>query len=181
MTRARRYDYELLKREYIYDAGSPPCSYTDLAEKHGMPRSLLTDRGARENWTEQREEFRKALGVKTTEAMTDEIIKFQIATRERMMSVGLEYLDQFAKALTAGEIKVTTRDALGVMAMMRTLIGDQIDNQPNEEGLIDSTAIDLHPDEIRRNLKLLEAADRRDDERDEGDAPAEPPPTARQN
>src|SRR5204862_1115992 len=105
----------------------------DLAEKHGMPRSLLTDRGGKEGWADQRTEFRRALGVKTTEAMTDEIIKFQIATRERMMTVGLKYMDEYAKALEAGEIKVATRDMLGVASMLRTLIGDQISNQPGEE------------------------------------------------
>ena len=110
MTRNRKYDYELLKREYIYDSGHPPISYTDLAEKHGMPRSLVSDRGIREEWAKQREEFRKALGVKTTEAMVDEITKFQIALREKSIAAGLEYLDGYLVALRAGDIKYTTRD-----------------------------------------------------------------------
>lgn len=176
MTRQNKYDYELLKREYIYDAGSPPISYTDLAERHGMSRSLLTDRGSREEWAEQRVEFRKALGVKTTEAMEDDIVKFQIATRERMMSVGLAYMDQYAKALESGDIKVSTRDMLGIAAMLRTLIGDTLDGVEVKEGLLDPDTVELDPAEIRRHLALLD-----DGEPDAGDAEAEPPPAARSN
>lgn len=162
MTRQRKVDPELLKREYIYDSGNPPISFTQLAEKHGLARSGVADRGIREKWYEQRQEFRNALGIKTVEALGETWVKFETATREKMMSVGLDYLDKYAEALKNGEIKVSTRDMLGIASMIRTLIGDSAKAAPEgEEGLLDPDSAELTPDALRaglRRLELLEAS-----------------------
>lgn len=175
MTSRTKFDYETLKREYIYSAESPPISYTDLADKHGMSRSLIADRGTKEGWYEQRVEFRKNLGIKTTEAMTDQITKYQMATRQKMMDVALTYLDQYEKALKGGEIKVSTRDMVQIAAMLRTLVGDAINNAAGEEGLIDPDTVELTPDALRRGLAQLDAgtADERPDEDDPAEEPAQ--------
>lgn len=160
MTRQRKVDPELLRREYIYDSANPPISFTQLAEKHGLARSGVADRGIKEKWYEQRQQFRETLGIKTVEALGETWVKFETATREKMMTVGLKYLDEYAKALEGGEIKVSTRDMLGIAAMVRALMGDAATAAPSEGGLLDPDSADLTPDAIRaglRRLELLEA------------------------
>ncbi len=175
MTRQRKYDYEALRAEYIQ--AKTPISYTDLADKHGLSRSLLTDRGAREGWTAQRDAFREALGIKVTEAMTDQIAKFQIALHEKSIAVGLKYLDQYAAALDAGEIKMSTRDMVAVAAMVRVLTADAAaSRQPGEDGVISEDA-PMSPDAIRKAILQLEAGE----VDGPGDAAEEPSPRTRQN
>lgn len=161
MTRNRKVDPEVLKREYVYDSSNPPISYTQLAEKYGLARSGVADRAIKEQWHKQREEFREQLGMKTVEALGEQWVKFETATREKMMSVGLKYLDDYTKALNDGEIKLSTRDMLGVAAMLRTLIGDAAAAKPEDEGgPLDPDSIELSEDAIRaglRRLELLEA------------------------
>lgn len=169
MTRARKYDPELLEREYIYDSATPPISLTGLSERYGLARSGVAEKALKGRWFERRTEFRQQLGVKTVEALGEKWVGMETATREKMMTVGLEYLDKYAAALDDGTIKVSTRDMLGIAAMIRTLIGDSAKATPAEEALIDPDATDLQPDDYRRALATIEqiesgiAADERDD------------------
>jgi len=176
MTRQGKDDWEISRREYGYDSSPRGISYTDLAAKHGMQRSQLSDRAIAERWYEQRQEFRQQLGVKTVDALTEKWVGIETAQREKTMMLGLKYLDLYEKALEAGEIKVNTRDMLGIAAMIRAYMQDAAaSRQPGEEGLIDPDAVDLSPDALRaglRRLELLEAG--LDDDRSEPDAPAEP-------
>lgn len=157
MTRQRKVDPELLEREYIYDSASPPISLTGLAEKHGLARSGVAEKAIKGRWFERRNEFREQLGVKTTEALGENWVKFETATREKMMTLGLTYLDKYSDALESGEIKVSTRDMLGMAGMIRALIGDASAVAPGDEGgLLDPDAIDMSPDAIRAGLRRLE-------------------------
>jgi len=156
MTRNRKVDPEVLEREYIYDSGTPPISYTELAAKYGLARNTVAEKGIRGRWFERREEFRKTLGIKVTEALGEEWVRFETAAREKLMALGMTYVEKYAKALEDGEIKVSTRDMLGVAAMLRTLMGDAAAAKPTEEVLLDPDA-DLHPDVARRVLAALES------------------------
>jgi len=155
MTRNRKVDPEVLEREYIYDSGTPPISYTELAAKYGLARNTVAEKGIRGRWFERREEFRKTLGIKVTEALGEEWVRFETAAREKLMALGMTYVEKYAKALEDGEIKVSTRDMLGVAAMLRTLMGDAAAAKPTEEVLLDPDA-DLAPDEARRLLAGIE-------------------------
>lgn len=157
MSRNQKHDYEALKREYIFDpTPGRGISFTDLAEKHGMPRSLVADRGVAEKWYEQRVEFRQQMGMKVVEALGESWVKFETATREKMMTVGLQYLDKFQVALDNDEIKVSTRDMLGIAAMIRALIGDAAATPAPDESLIDPENSHLDPEEYRRALRTIE-------------------------
>ena len=159
MTRARQIDPAILEREYIYDSGTPSISLTELAEKHGLARSNVTAKAQVGRWYERRVEFRKQLGEKTIAALGDSWVAFETATREKMMQVGLSYLDKYVKALEAGEIKANTRDMLGIAAMIRALMQDTA-ARPREEGeLLDPDAVPFTEDRARDILRQLEAGD----------------------
>src|SRR5688572_4613488 len=144
MTRARKIDPAILEREYVYDAATPPISITGLAEKYGLARSGVADKARVGRWFERREEFRRQIGEKAVSALGDKWVGFETAVREKMTSVALTYLDQYQKALNDGEIKVNTRDMLGVAAMLRTVLGDAASsNTSDEEGLIDPATVTL--------------------------------------
>jgi hypothetical protein len=158
VTRNPKYDWTAIEREYIFDAGSPPVSYDDLVAKYGMARSGLSEIARKGRWYERREEFRQQLGVKAVERLGEEWVRFETATREKMMTVGIAYLDKYQKALEAGEIKVSTRDMVQIAAMLRTLTQDATAARTNGEE-VDLIDPETHPiDELtaRRILAAVE-------------------------
>jgi hypothetical protein len=156
MTRARKVDPAVLEREYIYDSGNPPISLTQLSDKYGMARSGVADKARTGRWYERRLEFREQLGEKVVAALGDEWVRYEASVREKMMQVGLKYLDKYTDALDSGEIKASTKDMLGIAAMVRTLLGDIASNPQGEEELVDPDAATLSPDYYRKALKVIE-------------------------
>jgi hypothetical protein len=172
MTRQQKIDIAELEREYIFDASAHPVSFTQLAERHNVARNTVAERGTKGRWFERREEFRRQLGVKAVEALGEEWVRFETAIREKTTSVGLAYLERYEKALLAGEIPLNTRDALGVVAMLRTFAQDAAAATTNGEEvkLIDPDTHQLDPDTARRTLAALDAINARS----EPDAPEDP-------
>lgn len=160
MTRNRKVDPLVLEHEYIYDSASPPISFTGLAERHGLARNTVAEKARLGRWYERREEFRRQLGVKTVEALGEQWVRFETATREKLMAIGLAYIERYAAALADPEFKVSTRDLLGVAAMMRTYLSDAAVAKTNgEEVLLDPETADLDPAVARRVLRVLEAGE----------------------
>lgn len=162
MTRNRKVDPEVLRREYIYDTGNPPVSYTQLAERHGLARNTVAEKAIRGRWYELRQEFRENNAIKVTEALGDQWAKLEAATRDKLMSLGSTYLDQYLRKLQAEEIPLTTRDALGVAAMVRTLMNDAATNARTDGEVVlhDPDTVDLTPDAYRAALDRIEQLER---------------------
>lgn len=157
VTRNRKIDPAILEREYIYDAATPPVSFSQLAERHGLARNTVAEKGVKGRWFERRKEFRESLGIKVTEAMGEEWVRFETAAREKLMSLGMSYIEKYEAALKADEVKVSTRDMLGIAAMLRTFIGDAAQAKTKgEEVLLDPDTSDIAPDEYRRALAAIE-------------------------
>lgn len=154
MTRNRKVDPDVLEHEYIYS--DPPISFTDLAEKHGLARNTVAVKGIKGRWFERREEFRRTLGLKVSEALGEEWVRLETAAREKAMSIGVKVLDKFEKQLADPDFKVATRDMVAVAAMIRTLAADAIAAKGTEEVLLDPDTSDIHPDEYRRALRVIE-------------------------
>jgi hypothetical protein len=173
MTRNRKIDPALLEREYIFDSSNPPVSITGLAERHGMARSGIAEKALKGRWYERRIEFREQLGEKVVAALGDEWVGFESATRKKLMDTALTYLDKYVEALDDGTIKPTTRDMLGVAAMIRTLLGDAAASPQGEETLLDPDTATLSPEYYRKALTsidgLLTSGD--DGSLDVGEAP----------
>ena len=177
MTRARLIDPAILEREYIYDSGTPPISLTQLAEKYGMARSGIAAKAQRGRWYERRLEFRESLGEKVVEALGDEWVKYETAVRRKMMDMASTYLDKYIEKLDQDKIEVSTKDMLGIAAMMRTLLGDAAAKPEQEGGLIDPDSKPLDPEYYRKALNTVEAllASGDDGSDDAGEAPASSP------
>lgn len=157
MTRNRKVDPAVLEREYIFDSGTPPISLTQLSDKYGMARSGIADKARVGRWYERRIEFREQLGEKVVAALGDKWVDYETAQRQRMLDIAIKYMDKYAEALDSGEIKTTTRDMLGIAAMIRTLFTDVASSGRGEEELIDPDSKPLDPDYYRRALTTVEA------------------------
>ncbi len=163
MTHNRKIDPEVLEREYIFDSGNPPISYRDLAKKHGLAYNTVALKATKGRWYKRRIEFREKLGMKTVEQLGEQWVRFETAVRERAMAIGIEYLEKYAKALSDDSITVSTRDMLGVAAMLRAYTSDANAAKTNgEEVLLDPDSIDLNPEVARRVLARLDAGPRSD-------------------
>lgn len=166
MTRARKVDPAILEREYIFDSGQPPISITALADKYGMARSGIADKARIGRWYDKRKEFRERLGEKAIDALGDHWVAFETSVRQKLMTTALAYLDKYTEALNNNEIKVNTRDMLGVAAMVRVLLGDVAAKPQGEEGLIDPGTVTLDPAAYRdaiAHIKQLRSANDEDD------------------
>jgi hypothetical protein len=113
---------DVLEREYVYS--DPPISITLLAETHGLARSNVAQKALDGHWFQKREEFRRRLSEETRDALAEKWAEMQVAVYERLGKLAVKYIDLYEKALDSGEVKVGTRDMLGVAAMMRTITGD---------------------------------------------------------
>jgi hypothetical protein len=155
VTRNRKIDPEVLEREYIFDAATPPISFSGLAEKYGLARNTVAEKGVKGRWFERRKEFREQLGMKVTEALGDQWVRYETAVREKMMSGFVAYIEKWVAALDSGEIKVSTRDMLGIAAALRTFMADALAAKPTEEVLLNEDA-DLDPEHYRRAIDVLD-------------------------
>jgi hypothetical protein len=113
---------EVLEREYVYS--EPPISLTELADKYDLARSNVADKARIGKWYEKREEFRTRLAEKSREALAERWVEYETANREKLLNVASKFFDKYVEALASGEIKVNTRDLLGMVAMQRTLLAD---------------------------------------------------------
>ena len=122
MTRLQKVDPKVLRHEYVY--AEPTISITELADKYGLARSGVADKARIGGWYEAREEFRAKVSEGTRDALAEKWVAFQTANYERLMEMAATYLDKYQAALKKDEIKVSTRDMLGIAAMMRTFLAD---------------------------------------------------------
>ncbi len=159
MSRARKLDYALLEREYVYDPATPPVSITALADRHGIAsRSNLADIARRGKWYEKRKEVRLTVGEKVLDAMTDRWAETQTTIRNRMLELSIKLLDQAEKAVDAGEIKITrVADVQAIVATARVLLGDQAIDEANKNGptIIDMDTMTMSPEKMAEMLPLL--------------------------
>ncbi len=138
---------DVLEREYVYS--DPPLSISDLAERHGLARSNVAAKATAGNWFQKREEFRRRLAEETRDALAEKWAEMDIAVHERAAKLAVKYFDIYEKALDSGEIKPSTRDMLGVAAMMRTYTQDMVEKpvsnvvvDPQTGEIFDGTAED---------------------------------------
>ena len=162
MTRNRKADPAVLEREYIFDSGSPPVSLTDLAQRYGMARSGIAAQALKGKWYERRVEFRKQLGEKVVAELGEAWVAKATEQREAMLQLGLDYIQKYREALDEGTIAISTRDMLGVAAMVRTFMSDIAAGSGKEGELIDPENINLAPEDLRRALRVLEEQERSD-------------------
>ena len=132
---------DVLENEYVY--AEPSISFDDLATKYGLSRSNIAAKARVGQWTKKREDFRRRLREETRAALAERWAEFQTANYERLMKMAAAYLDQYQAALEAGDIKVSTRDMLGIAAMMRTYLSDM-----TEQPVSDPKTVNLDGEEI---------------------------------
>ncbi len=170
MTRNRKVDPAVLEREYVYDTGSPPISFTALAERHEVARNTVANYGIKGGWFEKRQQFRQTLGMKVTEAMGEKSLEFAVAAREKSMVIGLKVLEKFEQQLDDPDFKIKASEMVAVAAMLRQLGVDAAANVSTDgEVLYDPDTAPLGEEFARR---ILDATELR------GIGPGQAPPPA---
>jgi hypothetical protein len=96
------------------------------------------------------------MGEKVVEALGDKWAGFETAVRERLMQSGLDYLDAYDRALKDGQVKVNTRDMLGIAGMLRTLIGDAAMASGPDHTLIEPDNVTLPADDYRKAVETIQ-------------------------
>jgi uncharacterized protein YdaT len=157
MTRNPSIDYVAAKREYVF--GEPPPTLSELAEKIGCSRAALAAKAAGSDnemsWYEEREEFRRRLSDKTLTALADKWASFETANREKRMETANKVLDTFIEALADGKIKITSKDALEWVGLMRQEFED-VRNLGRPAQVIDGEAAEMSEDLARAAMVEVE-------------------------
>lgn len=155
----RKVPTEVLRREYVFDSGTPPISISDLASRHGLARSGVAMKAteAEPSWYRQREEFRKQIGEKVIANLADNWAEVQTHRFEMMVAAMSKTLEKYMERLENGEIKPTTRDAVAVVGALRVLTGDQQAQEVREATLIDPQSINLPADKLLEMIPTLKA------------------------
>lgn len=143
MTRTRGIATDVLEHEYVYS--DPELSISDLAEKHGLARSGVAAKVKAGGWVEKRDEFRRQVTAKARDALAEKWASYETANREKLMTVAARYLDLYTEALDNGEIKVTTKDMLGIAAMQMANL-DRLIAKPRDQVIV-SEGEELSPEE----------------------------------
>lgn len=88
-------DWKKAQQEYV--TGS--VSYADIAEKYGVSRWSVGQRGHREHWTEKRAAYQEELSKKATQKIADKnadamarVAELQASTAIRLAEIINEYL-----------------------------------------------------------------------------------------
>ena len=159
---------EALRREYVYS--DPPISVSDLAAKYGLARSNVAQKCSAGGWTEEREAFRGKLREGVIEALSEKWVEARVAYREKLLAVGGLFLDQYAAMLEADakaikdapegtevkrQIPITTKDMIGLSAMLRDTMNDALNDLPVPGPVVNPETGDVSfsdPDEARRAI-----------------------------
>lgn len=144
---------DVLEREYVFSVEEP--SITAIAAKYGLARSNVAAKCRTGNWAKKRSEHLATLDAKTRELMADEWVEFEKANREKLLRVGAKYLDKYVEALEAGEVKVNTRDMLGIAAMMRVYLSDGAVKPVEDAKVIEAEFSEAEAREVIEQVKQL--------------------------
>ena len=85
-------DWNAIKTEYITDESS---SYRKLAKKYGVSLTAITHRAKKENWTNEKAQFKDKLTSETVKKIESE----QVNRLTRIHSITDRALDKLSKAL----------------------------------------------------------------------------------
>ena len=124
--------------------------------RHGSGRSPARHSRLTGRWFQPRKAIRETCGLFGAEALADQWVRYETAVREKAMSAAVEYIDKYVEKLQAGEVSINTKDMLGMVAMLRTLMSDASAAKTTEEVLLDPDTAELHPDEYRRALATID-------------------------
>jgi hypothetical protein len=126
MTRQRKIDPAELEREYVFGTES----LAELAARHGLSKSAVAGYAARGGWAEKRAAFTTSVQDRIREALASDWVAYEAQLRQKMVETSVRSLARYMQALDAGEIDISSRDAIAWIGLLRQLL-DEL--RPKEE------------------------------------------------
>lgn len=150
---ATKYDEKAAEHEYV----STSVSLRALAAKHGVSVSTMAEKARNEDWRGKRVAYQAAMARRTYETMAVAAADEEAIIRKESVAVMRATLRRYAQQLTAGDVNVTTRDAVEAVKILAVLMGEP---GTREDDKIDSARNVTKPDadHLRR---IAETARRR--------------------
>ena len=150
---ARKYDEKAAEQEYV----TSTISLRSLALKHGVALSTLAEKARNEDWKGKRVSYQSAMARRTYETLAVAAADEEAIIRKESVAVMRATLRRYAEQLRAGNINVTTKDAVDSIKTLATLMGEP---ENREDDKIDSARNVTRPD-AEHLRRIAEAARRR--------------------
>lgn len=125
---ARKYDEKAAEQEYV----TTGISIRTLASKLGVSFSTLADKARAEDWKGKRIAYQAALSRRSYDAMATQVAADEAVVRSESVAVMRATLRRYAEQLRAGNVSVTTKDAVEAVKTLATLMGEP-DNREDDK------------------------------------------------
>jgi predicted DNA-binding protein YlxM (UPF0122 family) len=120
MSRPRKWDPKQVEKEYV----TSDLSIRELARRNGVSQSSMAKHARDNDWAGKRTAYKASLSRQTYEKMAAEIADQEGIIREENILVMRATLRRYAEALAAGEVNVTTKDAVEAVKTIAFLMGE---------------------------------------------------------
>jgi AcrR family transcriptional regulator len=128
MGRPRTWDSIRIEKDYV----TSNLSLREIARRNGISHSSLAKHARDNDWEGKRIAYKAALSRRGYEAMAAEIASQEGIIREESLIVMRATLRKYAEALAAGNVAITTKDAVEAIKTIAFLMGEPKDGRQND-------------------------------------------------
>lgn len=119
-SRPRLWDPKRVEQEFV----TSDLSIRELARRHGVAQSSMAKHARDNDWAGKRVAYKAALSRRGYEAMAAEIASQEGIIREESILVMRATLRKYAERLAAGDVPVSTKDAVEAVKTIAFLMGE---------------------------------------------------------
>ena len=130
MSRPRKWDPKKVELEFV----TSDLSIRELARRNSVSYSSMAKHARDNDWNGKRVAYKASLSRQTYEKMAAEIADQEGIIREETLIVMRASLRRYAEQLAAGEVNITTKDAVEVVKAIRDMIREPDDGKRDAEG-----------------------------------------------
>lgn len=120
MSRPRKWDPKKVEQEFV----TTDLSIRELARRNNVSQSSMAKHARDNDWAGKRAAYKASLSRRTYEKMAAEIADQEGIIREENILVMRATLRRYAEMLAAGEVNVTTKDAVEAVKTIAFLMGE---------------------------------------------------------
>lgn len=128
MGRPKTWDAIKIEKDYV----TSDLSLREIARRNGISHSSLAKHAKDNDWEGKRVAYKAALSRRGYEAMAAEIAQQEGIIREESLIVMRATLRKYAESLAAGNVAITTKDAVEAIKTIAFLMGEPKDGKQND-------------------------------------------------
>lgn len=130
MSRPRKWDPKKVEQEFV----TSDLSIRELARRNDVSYSSMAKHARDNDWSGKRVAYKASLSRQTYEKMAAEIADQEGIIREESLIVLRASLRRYAEQLAAGEVNITTKDAVEVVKAIKDMMREPEDGKRDAEG-----------------------------------------------